>query len=398
MNAGADVVIVGGSVAGAATAAFLAARGRRVTVLDRARFPRDKPCGEGLMPHGVDVLAELGLLEAVRGAGGRELVGVRYLLPDGRSAAACFPAVPGRSSVALGVRRLTLDALLVEHAAGLPGVQFVQGVRVRGLRRTADGLMSATDGRQSWRGRVLVGADGVHSRVRCWLGWDAGRRWPRRYGAVGHVRFAQREPPPWIEVLLAPGLEAYLTPLGGGEALVALLGGRALMRRYAGDLHGGFAAVLADQPLLRERLAGAELLPGVRATGPFAAEARRVAGTAALLVGDAAGFLDPITGEGMASALLQARAAAEAIDLALECRGRPDLRAYAREYQRITRQGRRLTWLALALCSSPRLSSRAMGGLQRRPGLFDKLLAINSSRSGLDSLTFRDWLALLSGN
>ncbi len=397
VNGSADAVIVGGGLAGAATAAFLARRGRSAVVLERGRFPREKPCGEGLMPHGVDVLAELGLLDAVRRAGGRDLTGVRYLLPDGRGAAARFPACSSGSAVALGVRRAVLDALLADHAAALPGVEFVQGVQIRALRRTADGLIAATDGARSWHGRVVVGADGVHSRVRSWLGWDGGRRWPLRYGVVGHYRLKADDLPPWIEVLIAPGMEAYLTPLGGREALVALLGGRGLMRRFAGNLQGGFAATIAEQPSLRGPLAGAELLPGVRATGPFAARARCVAGKQALLVGDAAGFLDPITGEGMAAALLQARAAAAVIDGALARGGRPDFRAYAGEHRRITQQGRRLTWLALAICTSSWLASRAMSGLQRQPGLFEKLLAVNSGRAGFTGLTSRDWLALLSG-
>ncbi len=392
-----DAVIVGGSVAGAATAAFLARRGRRVIVLDRARFPRDKLCGEGLMPHGVEVLAELGLAAELRAAGARELAGVRYTLPDGRTVSACFPRSAGRPSVALGVRRLALDDLLARHLAMFPGVDLVQGVRVTGLRRTRDGLVAATDGRQTWRGRVLVGADGMHSRVRSWLGWDASRRWPRRYGVVGHFCLRGVELPPMIEVLLAPGMEAYLTPLGKGEALVALLGGRQFMARFAGRLQAAFAESVAGQPVLAARLCGAELLPGVRATGPFAAHARRVAGGRALLVGDAAGFLDPITGEGMASALLQARAAAQVIDRALDRDGLPNLHEYAALHCSITRQGTLLTWLALALCASPALTGRAMSGLQRRPGLFGKLLAINCARADLSSLTPRDWLALGGG-
>lgn len=393
----ADAVIVGGSIAGSATAAFLARRGRRVTVLERQRFPRDKPCGEGLMPHGVDVLADLGLLEELRRAGARTLYGVRYLLPDGRSARGRFPACADGSSVALGVRRLVLDALVAKHAARQPGVELVQDARIRGLRRTAGGLIVASDGQRRWRGRVLVGADGLHSRVRAWLGWEDVRRWPKRYGVVGHYRLTRSDLPPLIEVLIAPGLEAYLTPLGRREALVALLGGRQLMRRFAGDLAGGFAATVQAQPVLRERLAGAELLPAVRATGPFAARARRVAGKQALLVGDAAGFLDPITGEGMAAALQQARAAADVIDDALRCDGVPDLCAYAAQHRRISRQGRSLTWLALAICWSPGLAARAMRGLQRRPGLFEKLLAVNCGRAGLGSLGLRDFLALLTG-
>ena len=89
MNA--DVVVVGGSVAGSATAAFLARRGHNVVILDRARFPRDKPCGEGLMPHGVDLLSELGVLDRVRASGATELTGVRYTLDNCRTVRAGFP-------------------------------------------------------------------------------------------------------------------------------------------------------------------------------------------------------------------------------------------------------------------------------------------------------------------
>ncbi|HEY7293471.1 MAG TPA: NAD(P)/FAD-dependent oxidoreductase [Dehalococcoidia bacterium] len=397
MHGVADVIVVGGSVAGAATAVFLGRRGRRVTVLERAHFPRDKPCGEGLMPHGVEVLRELGLSDALRAACARELIGVRYLLPDGRAVAARFPCAARGSGVALGIRRLALDHLLVQHAAALPGVEFRQRFQVRRLLRSRDGLIAVSDGRETVHGRVLVGADGIHSRVRAWLGWDGSRRWLRRYGVVGHYRLGGDAQPPLIEVLLTPGMEAYLTPLGGGEVLVALLGGRHLLRHFAGRLNEAFAETVQGQPLLAARLRGAELLSGVRATGPFAAHANRVAGSRALLVGDAAGFLDPITGEGMASALLQARAAADVIDRALDRDRLPDLREYSAMHRAITRQGALLTWLALALCSSRTFRGRAMGGLRRRRGLFGKLLAIDCGRAAFTTLSARDWLALLTG-
>src|SRR5579875_719555 len=131
--------------------------------------------------------------------------------------------------------------------------------------------------------------------------------------------------------------------------------------------------------------------------GPFAARARRVAGSGVLLVGDAAGFLDPITGQGIVTALAQARAAARTIDRALTLPGPLDLSAYAVEHRRLSTTGTRLTWLALALCASPRFEDRAMRGLQTRPGLFEKLLAINCGRAGLRSLAPRDWAALLLG-
>ena len=399
MNTTTDVVIVGGSVAGAATALFLARRGRSVVVLDRARFPRDKPCGEGVMPHGVDVLAVLGVLDEAQAAGATALHGVRYILAGGATVAAPFPRTPGRSAVGLGVRRLALDALLVGRLHAQAGVEICEGFRVRDLLWRGGVPCGVTDGEREARARVVVGADGLRSRVRTALGWDASRRWPRRYAVVGHFRLSpEQNLAPEVEVVLAQGMEAYLTPLGGGEALVALLGGRPLMRRFAGDLTAGYAAAVRNQPRLAALLGGATLLPGVRATGPFAARAKRVAGPGALLVGDAAGFLDPITGEGIAAALVQARAAAAVIDRALADEGAiPDLSAYSAAHHRLTVTGNRLTWIALALCASPALSARAMRGLQHRDGLFSRLLAINCGHAGLGSITPRDWLALLPG-
>lgn len=399
MRIDADVIIVGGSVAGAATAAFLANSGRSVIVLDRARFPRDKPCGEGLMPHGVDVLAELGVLDRVRAAGAVELRGVRYTLSSGETVRACFPSFPGRADHALGIRRLALDRLLLERAREGGNVSVREGFRVTGLLRCGDVVAGVTDGTEEMLGRVVVGADGLRSAIRKLLGWEASRGWPRRYAAVGHFRMPAHRPlSPEIEVVIAPRLEAYVTPLGNDEALVALLGGRALMRRFAGDLAGGYERVVRGLPRLAESLCGAELLPGVRATGPFAARAQRVAGSGVLLLGDAAGFLDPITGEGMAAALLQARAASVVIDRALATGDeQPDLSAYAAEHRRLTATGNRLTWISLGICGSPWLARRAMAGLQSRPGLFGKLLAVNCGYTGLRSIAPREWLALVSG-
>jgi menaquinone-9 beta-reductase len=393
----ADVVVVGGSVAGATTAAFLARAGHRVIVVERARFPRDKPCGEGLMPHGIDVLTDLGLAEPVR-AIARELHGVRYTVPSGASVYGRFPRpVDGGAATAFGVRRTALDALLLEHARDR-GAEVVEQFRVRGLLRDRRGRVVgvAGDGGEI-SARVVVGADGLHSSVRGWLGWEAPRARPRRWAVRGHFQLApQQSLSPEIVVVLAAGAEAYLTPLPNGEVLLALLGGRALMSGLKGGLTDGFTRAVSTFAPLNVLLDGAALLPGVRAIGPFAVRASRVAGNGALLVGDAAGFLDPITGEGMAAALQQARAAARVIDRALRD-GSRDLTAYEHAHRRITRSGARLTWIALALCGSERLTAHALRGLQKRPGLFDKLLAINCGRASLSAITPREWVALTAG-
>ena len=392
----ADVIVVGGSVAGATTASFLARAGVRVIVLDRAQFPRAKPCGEGLMPHGIDVLADLGL-EADVCAAGRALFGVRYTLANGQTAAGRFRAArPGGAGVALGIDRATLDALLLA-AAGRRGAEVVDRFRVRELIWAGARVAGVTDGQRALTSRVVVGADGLHSSVRRLLGWERPRRGPRRWAVTGHVRLAAgRELPPEVSVVLLNGAEAYITPQRDDRALVAWLGGRRLLRHFSGDLAGAFAGSLPILARLQPNLRDACAEPEVRATGPFAQRARRVAGARALLVGDAAGFLDPITGEGMASALLQARAAAQTILRALAA-GSDDLSLFERAHARITRRSDALTWLALALCASPMLSARALHGLQCRKGLFDALLAVSCGAQPLASLRPRDWLALLAG-
>ena len=397
MNA--DVVVVGGSVAGSATAAFLARRGHNVVILDRARFPRDKPCGEGLMPHGVDLLSELGVLDRVRASGATELTGVRYTLDNCRTVRAGFPSLSGHSSVGLGIRRLALDQLLLDFAREFGSVQVLENFRVVGLVRRNGAVVGVTDGHREVRASVVVGADGIRSTVRRSMGWDVARRGTHRYAALGHFRCADvRTIGSDVHVVIARGLEVYVTPVGRGEVLVALLGGRGFMRHFSGDLSGGYERVVRAVPCLSGLFQGAKLMPGVRAIGPFAARASCVAGSAVLLVGDAAGFLDPITGEGMASALQQACAAATVIDTALRTGAAdPDLSTYALEHRRITATGNRLTWVALSMCNSQAMAMRAMAGLQRRPELFAKLLAINCGYSGLRSVTPRDWLALVSG-
>jgi flavin-dependent dehydrogenase len=389
---------VGGSVAGAATAAFLGRKGRRVLVLERDRFPRDKPCGEGLMPHGVEVLDQLGVLDRVLAAGARPLTGVRYALASGESVTADFPRVDGRPACALGIRRLALDQILLDRAHETVGVCVVEGCDVRGLVRESGRVAGVTDGSRVFRAPVVVGADGLRSRVRRELGWERRRRGPRRYAVVGHFRLSEEKLAPLVDVTFAAGMEVYVTPLGGDEVLVAVLAGHGVMHGFAGDLAGSFHRTVFGVPRLAELLDRAKLLPGVRATGPFAVRAARVAGDGALLVGDAAGFLDPITGEGMASSLLQARAAARVIDAALAAdRQSPDLSPFAAEHRLITQTGDRLTWIAFGLTASPRLRRRAMAGLRSRPGLFQKLLAVNCGYAGLGAVSPREWLALLTG-
>jgi flavin-dependent dehydrogenase len=301
-----DVLVVGGGPAGLAAALHAAACGMEAVVLEPRTAPVDKACGEGVMPSGMRALAALG----VDAPEGRPLRGIRYVCGD-RSVLAEFTGGAGR-----GIRRTTLHAALATcvERAGIKTLDLRAGpVAQDGDSVTAAGL----------RARWLVAADGLHSPVRRGLGLDAPVRGPRRYGQRRHYRV-----PPWsdaVEVHWSPGCEAYLTPVAADLVGVAVLS----------SIRAPYAEHLAAFPELRDRLAHADAGP-VRGAGPLRQRAaRRVAGRV-LLVGDAAGYVDALTGEGVALGLTTARAAVECLRA-----GRPG--AYEARWRALTRRHRLLT-------------------------------------------------------
>jgi flavin-dependent dehydrogenase len=304
-----DVLVVGGGPAGLATAVSCTLAGLSVTVAEPRTAPVDKACGEGLMPAAVRRLEALGVPLAAAPAAGRRLLGIRYL-DASHQADALF-----RHGTGLGVRRIVLHAALSQRAAalGIPvlPVRVDPRLVVRGADRVIAGGVEA---------RYLVAADGLHSAMRrhCWppAGPAARRRWAAlrpgrsaaaRYGLRQHYRIT-----PWtdlVEVHWAPGAEAYVTPVGDDTVGVALL-----FSQDSGNADGrGFAARLAAFPALRARLAGAAPASAVRGAGPLRHDvSRRVRGRV-LLVGDASGYLDALTGEGIGVALAQASALASCL-------------------------------------------------------------------------------------
>ncbi len=314
----AEVLVVGGGPAGAATAALLARSGRDVLLLEKASFPREKPCGEYYSPGVVDALGRLGVLEAVAAEEHAWLVGMRvgterggFLLsyPDG-----------DRKRRALGIRRHILDRVLLDHARTC-GVRVrekmrvlgaaVDDGRVIGVRETDQGR----NGEAVLRSRFVVAADGRRSAITRSLGLDTSMRWPRRLGLATHYT-GDSELGPFGEMHVGPGLYCGLAPVGGGLVSVGLVG--ALGAKPAGEpTERFFERMLAKLPGVARALGGAERVGPVRGIGPMARRVHRVAGPGYLLVGDAAGFLDPFTGEGVSRALRGAELAAEAIERAL---------------------------------------------------------------------------------
>jgi flavin-dependent dehydrogenase len=338
-----DVLVVGGGPAGLATAIRARLAGFAATVLDRAVPPIDKACGEGLMPDAVARLREIGV--EPRGVPFR---GIRYL--DGDVAAeGLFPGSGG-----LGVRRTELHGALVRRADG-GGVELRGGVKAAGLGeggvRTDQGTFAA---------RWIVGADGLRSAVRHWAGLDGGEAPPRRFGVRRHFATA-----PWsdfVEVFWGPECEAYVTPVALDEVGVALL--------WSGR-KAGFDDLLASFPALAARLAGVPAASRDRGIGPLRQRARAVYKGNVALVGDAAGYFDAITGEGLAVALHESAALVEALAAG-------DLGLYAAAHRRINRLPNLMTGLVLAMERRPRLRARALRALAAEPAFFSRLLGIHA--------------------
>jgi geranylgeranyl reductase family protein len=313
-------VVVGAGPAGAATAILLGERGVRVVLLDRARFPRPKVCGEYLSPEGSRMLDRLGVLEAVEARGARPLRGMRIRAPDGTCLVADYPTGGpwrGYRDHALAVRRTALDAILVERAGEL-GVAVREGARAIDLLREGGRVVGVqvADARagaprtEPLRARLVVGADGRASMVAERLALRRPHPWLRRLALAADVEAAACDPERG-EIFVDPPAYAIMNPVAGGLVNLSLVVPSEEGPRHRRDLAGYFDAVTRTLPGLGERLAGSRRAGPVRALGPLACRVAPPAADGVLLVGDAAGFLDPFTGEGMYAALRSAEIAAE---------------------------------------------------------------------------------------
>lgn len=303
-----DALVVGGGPAGAATAIRLAEGGVSVLVLDKARFPREKACAEYYSPGAAAVLDRLGVGEAVARKGAARPSGMRVSAGD-----ASFVLTYGNAR-ALGLPRPELDAILLERAGGA-GARVEEGTRVRGCLiengRTSGALAERRGGTERIRARVVVGADGLHSIVSRSLGIPVRSPGPRRLGLV--ARYAGVSGVDRLgRMCVGNGRYCGIAPVGAGLVNVGLVVPSGEKR--AGEaLDTFFERSLSSVPGAREALRGGERVTPIRGMGPTAREPHDVAGPGFLLVGDAAGFLDPFTGEGVYRALRGGELAADAI-------------------------------------------------------------------------------------
>lgn len=337
----ADVAIVGAGPAGAALAIELGRRGLRVTVYEKSRVPTLKACGEGILPHGVAAL------EAIAGElpDAPRVRGLRFVV-DGLSVSADFPEGAG-----MVTRRDRLHAWFFERLEATPGVDLRMGTPYVPCGE-----------------RFVVGADGAKSIFH--------RRLPaycpavRRVGLSTHMAGVEGVCDQ-VEVFFHQFGEVYLAPAGGRETLVAALLYQHSFRR------DGLTHLLRDIPELRARTTHIEMTTPLLAAAPLGLRVPRVVDRNLLLIGDAAGAPDPITGDGMALAFASVKPAADAIVTG-------DLDTYQQARIAMGRTSDRLGRLLLRMA---RVDGRAARVLLGRPSLVPTLLDVAIARRPLSAAT-----------
>ena len=357
-----DVGVVGGGPAGLAVAIGARLAGLSVTVVDRSRPPIDRACGEGLMPDAMEQLSALGV--APPAGESAPFYGIRYIAGD--------LAAEGRfaGDVGYGVRRTALHRELTARAESL-GAELHWRTEVTGL--TPAGLTLAGGALPA---RFVVGADGRHSAVRRLAGLEGT---PPRRGRHAVRRHYKVEP--WtglVEVYWGEQVEAYVTPVGPSCVGVAML------------WNGGpssFDALLARFPALAGRLAGAPRASRDRGASLIGARPCAAARGRVALVGDSAGGVDPITGEGIALAFRQAARLVQALEAS-------DLELYARSCPELSWRPRRMGSLLLLLERSAALRRRVVAALASDPALFSRLLAIHTGTAPSPAATLAAFLRL----
>jgi menaquinone-9 beta-reductase len=345
MREGRGVLVIGGGPAGLAAAIAARMKGFDVTVADGAKPPIDKACGEGLMPSTMAALRELGV--AICPGDGQVFRGIRFVDPV-TSAETSFTGASG-----VGVRRTILHQKMVERAQEC-GITLLWNTPVGGLSK--DGaILGGTVVKARW----IIGADGIHSRVRRWIGLEASARQEMRFAQRRHYRAKA-----WtdcMEIHWGQKEQAYVTPLSNDETCVAVISRDPRMR---------LEDAWREFPKLANDLRHAEPSSTERGAVTVTRRLRQVYRGKIALAGDASGSVDAVTGEGLCLSFRQAIALADSLE-------KGELQSYEHAHRRLARRPNTMGRLLLLLDRYPSIRRRALRGLAGDPELFARLLAVH---------------------
>ena len=382
-----QVIVVGGGPAGSSTAYFLAKAGIDVVVLDRARFPRDKACSEYMSPQASRILESMGALDAVEGAGAAQLAGMRVHAPNGSTIHGEFASdhgYRGHRDRGLAVRRTILDSILLDRARAA-GASVEEGMRVTDMIRDDSGrvsgvVVSGGSGEPIQRkADLVIGADGLRSVVGRRLGLIRASRWPRRIALVTHYSGVEglRD---LGEMHVDRGGYCGVADVGNGLVNVAVVVPVSRAADVAIDRTEFLESWIAERPKLSAMFANAKRETPVRATGPFATSARRAWVPGSALVGDAADFFDPFTGEGIYSALRGGEMLSGYAEESLKAASQTGGAAALKEYDRARRAEFSGKWkvekLVGAAVAFPALINHAARVLSHRRDMADLLIGV----------------------
>jgi geranylgeranyl reductase family protein len=378
-----DVLVVGAGPAGSAVAAALAGQGRDVLLIEAKQHPRAKACAEYASPRILDELRRLELSDADWQPDALPLEGMRVIRGDDAVDVRYHDASGARS--AWGLDRMRFDAMLAAHAVAR-GARLIERTAFDGILPDAGGptsvVLRTTDGPMEVRCRWLIGADGARSRVAERLGVNRPVRRPRRLGLVAHYE-AVAGLDDHGEMHVGAGCYIGLAPLAGDRLNVGMALPLDGDRRSADER---FGAAIAGIPAVARRLAGRRRLTPIRGASPIGHRVSRAAGPGWMLIGDAAGFIDPFTGEGIYRALRSARAAAASLATADEGAER----RYLAARQAAFAAKDALTWTIQGMLAAPPVLGYALRRLAVRPGLAERLgSALGDCRPASDALSPR---------
>lgn len=380
-----QVIVVGAGPAGSVLAGLLAQRGVKTLLLDKATFPREKTCGDYLSPGTVRLLDQLDLLDLVRSAGARRLRGMTVTSPDGTTFAAEFPAITktnGSPPFALSISRTILDSLLLTWAQGF-GARCVEGFRVTDLLWESGQVCGVTGigqtGTETYQGQIVVGADGRDSVVARRLGLYQPHPTLHRMALVAYYEGVSELAE---HGMISVGNRSYciLNPIGERLINASIVVDQGIVQGWKGQFDGLFDSTLYAFPQAWNALRDTRRRGSIRCLGPLAFRSSRSTKAGALLIGDAVGFYDPFTGEGVGHALYSARSAAhEIVSACTDGNGgltEARLAQLDRHQRSVVRSRGRLCVALQAVIRRPRAANAVARLLRRRQSLANLLLGI----------------------